>query len=400
MSERMHPDVSALKRRACDEIDRLRDMLVDVSLAIHANPELSFEEVQASRRLCDELAMLGFTVERGVGSLPTAFRAEAPGHGDGGVVAFLAEYDAIRHYGHSCGHNIVAAAALGAGAGIMPVMQDLPGAALVLGTPAEEGGGKNIMAREGIFDGIDAAMLIYPGMDNIAASRTLAVTGFKVEMFGKAAHAAARPELGINALDALLLGLNGVAALRQQIRSDARIHAIITDGGRLPMVIPDYTKAEVRVRANDTAYLEELTPRVVACFEGAARMTGAHFEHSWRPDSRRGRALRPNTPFAACFAANLRSLGREVRDTDEIAGAWSGDTGNVSHLVPIIQPQIAMTGRDVPPHSHEFAAASATPTAAVCIVDAAKAMAMSAIDVLSDPVLRAIIRRDFVRAAG
>ncbi|MFN8558451.1 MAG: M20 family metallopeptidase [Dehalococcoidia bacterium] len=374
--------------------------MIDLSLRIHAHPELSFQEVRACGWLSDWLAGEGFTVERGLGSLPTAFRGEARAAGGEGRVGFLAEYDAIPEYGHSCGHNVVAAAAVGAAAGVHAVLSEVGGAVVVLGTPAEEGGGgKNILAREGFFTGLDAIMLIYPGMDNIAMSRLLAVTGLRFEFFGKAAHAAARPELGVNALDALLLAFNGINALRQQLRSDARIHGIIRAGGTLPMVIPDYTCAEVRVRANDTAYLEELVPRVIACFQGAAEMTGARLAHEWNRQ-RIARPLLSNQPLAAAFAANLTSLGRTVRDTDHLGGAWSGDTGNVSYLVPAIQPQVAMTDRVTPPHSHEFTAASAGPAAHDCLIAAAKAMAMTALDVLATPSLREAIGQSFRRTTA
>jgi metal-dependent amidase/aminoacylase/carboxypeptidase family protein len=191
---------------------------------------------------------------------------------------------------------------VGAAAGVKSVLPDVGGTVVALGTPGEEGGGgKNVMMREGAFAGLDAMMLIYPGMDNIAHSRSLAVTGVRFEFFGKAAHAAARPELGINALDALLLAFGGINALRQQIRSDARIHGIIRDGGKLSMVIPDYTSADIRVRANDERYLLDLVPRVIACFEGAAAMTGARLQYQWNRE-RIARPLLSNEPLAHVFA--------------------------------------------------------------------------------------------------
>jgi len=409
--------VEELKARACAEVDRQRQALVDLSLKMHAGGtgggapdrkglgnrpgspiqevELAFQEVKASGWLCDFLEGNGFAVQRGVGSLPTAFRGEVRA-GDGPTVAFLSEYDGLPIYGQSCGHNVGAAAGVGAAVGLKAVIEDLGGTVLSLGTPGEEGGGgKIIMAREGAFAGIDAMLLIYPGMYNIADSRTLAVTGVHVEYFGKAAHAAANPELGINALDALIQAFNGVNALRQQLRSDVRIHGIIREGGVLPMVIPDHTSADIRVRANDDAMLDHVIPRITACIEAAAQMTGARVEYRW--NERRGKALLSNGPLAAAFAGNLQRLGRDVRPRDELTGAWSGDTGVASHVVPTIQPQIAMTGPDVPPHSHEFHEASASPAAAECIVDAAKAMAITGIDLLADPALLAAVKQDFTR---
>jgi metal-dependent amidase/aminoacylase/carboxypeptidase family protein len=234
-------------------------------------------------------------------------------------------------------------------------------------------------------------------MDNIAHSRTVGATRVQVAYFGKAAHAAARPELGINALDAMLLAFNGISALRQQLPSEVRVHGIITKGGTLPQVIPDHTTAVLTVRANDAATLERVIPRIDACLTGAALMTGARLERTWRDTP--GRALLSNFTIAKSFEQNLKDLGRTTRPRDELSGAWSGDTGNVSWFVPTIQPQIAMTGRDVPPHSHEFHAASIGPAAEACILDSAKAMAMTAIDLISDKELLAAARAEFAQAS-
>jgi amidohydrolase len=288
----------------------------------------------------------------------------------------------------------VAAAGVGAAIGLASVIDRTGGAVICLGTPGEEGGGgKNILHREGFFAGIDAMMLIYPGMDNIAHSRTLGVTRAQVAYFGKAAHAAARPELGINALDALLAAFNGIAALRQQLPSEVRVHGIITKGGTLPQVIPDHTTAVITVRANDHATLQSVIARVDACLRAGAEMTGARLEHTWREPP--GRAVLSNLGLAQAFERNLHQLGRRTRARDELSGAWSGDTGNVSWFVPTIQPQMAMTARDVPPHSHEFHAASIGPAAEACIRDSAKAMATTAIDLMTDADLLAAVRAEF-----
>jgi amidohydrolase len=274
------------------------------------------------------------------------------------------------------------------------VIDRIGGTVIALGTPGEEGGGgKNILHREGFFDGIDAMMLVYPGMDNIAHSRTVGATRAQVAYFGKAAHAAARPELGINALDALLLAFNGISALRQQLPSDVRVHSIITKGGTLPQVVPDHTTAVLTVRANTGATLRQVIPRIDACLAGAAAMTGARLERTWGDPP--GRELLSNAALANSFDLNLRELGRRTRPRDELSGAWSGDTGNVSWFVPTIQPQMAMTARDVPPHSHEFHDASVGPDAEACILDSAKAMAMTAIDLACDPELLRRVRGEF-----
>jgi amidohydrolase len=389
---------SEIKAVARGVIDAAAPVLFDISARMHAEVELAFEEAKAQAWQCAALRNAGFTVEEGLGSLKTAFRATVKSGKPGPKIAFLCEYDGLPVYGQSCGHNVVAAAGVGAAIGLAKVIDRIGGEAIALGTPGEEGGGgKNILHREGFFDGIDAMMLIYPGMDNIAHSRTVGATRVQVAYFGKAAHAAARPELGINALDAMLLAFNGISALRQQLPSEVRVHGIITKGGTLPQVIPDHTTAVLTVRANDAATLKRVIPRVDACLTGAALMTGARLERTWRDTP--GRALLSNFAIARSFERNLKDLGRTTRPRDELSGAWSGDTGNVSWFVPTIQPQMEMTGRDVPPHSHEFHAASIGPAAEACILDSAKAMAMTAIDLISDKDLLAAAKAEFAQAS-
>jgi amidohydrolase len=389
---------SEIKAAARGAIDATAAVLFDISARMHAEVELAFEEAKAQAWQCAALRNAGFTIEEGLGSLKTAFRATVKSGKPGPKIAFLCEYDGLPVYGQSCGHNVVAAAGVGAAIGLAKVIDRIGGEAIALGTPGEEGGGgKNILHREGFFDGIDAMMLIYPGMDNIAHSRTVGATRVQVAYFGKAAHAAARPELGINALDAMLLAFNGISALRQQLPSEVRVHGIITKGGTLPQVIPDHTTAVLTVRANDAATLERVIPRVDACLTGAALMTGARLERTWRDTP--GRALLSNFAIARSFERNLKDLGRTTRPRDELSGAWSGDTGNVSWFVPTIQPQMEMTGRDVPPHSHEFHAASIGPAAEACILDSAKAMAMTAIDLISDKDLLAAAKAEFAQAS-
>jgi len=377
-------DTAALKATAQRAIDAAAPALFDISNRMHAEVELAFEEVKAQAWQCAALARAGLAVEEGLGSLRTAFRATRRG-GAGPRIAFLCEYDGLPVYGQSCGHNVVAAAGVGAAIGLARVIDRI-------------GGGKNILHREGFFAGIDAMMLVYPGMDNIAHSRTVGATRVQVAYHGKAAHAAARPELGINALDALLAAFNGINALRQQLPSDVRVHGIITKGGTLPQVIPDHTTAVITVRANDAATLARVIPRVDACLVGAAEMTGARLERTW--PEKPGRELLSNAALAQSFERNLQALGRPTRPRDQLSGAWSGDTGNVSWFVPTIQPQMAMTGRDVPPHSHEFHAASIGPDAERCILDSAKAMAMTAIDLIVDPTLLDKVTAEFAAAGG
>ena len=392
-------DLAALKARASAAIDAAGPRLVEVSENLHANVELYFQEHKAQRWLCDLLKEFDFTVEEGLGSLPTAFRGRATSGRPGPRIAFLCEYDGLPVYGHSCGHNVGGPAGIGAAIGLKSVIAELGGEVVALGTPGEEGGsGKHVMHREGYFADIDAMMLIYPGRDNIAHSRALTATRVTFEYFGQAAHAAARPELGINALDAVTLAFNGIAFLRQQTPSDVRIHYMITKGGTLPNVIPDHTSAVLMIRANENATLDLMILRIDAILEGAAIMTGARLEKTWR-DGSRGNPLLSNDAMGGLFEQNLQALGRETRPRDELSGAWGGDTSNVSWFVPTIQPQIAMT--DFPPHSHEFHNASVGPDARAALTDAAKAMAMTAIDLLGEPGALDAVRQEFrARTAG
>ena len=390
-------DIAAIKQVAREAIDAASASLFDISAKMHAETELSFEEVKAQAWQCAALRAAGFAVEEGLGTLKTAFRATVASNKPGPLIAFLCEYDGLPVYGQSCGHNVVAAAGVGAAIGLAKVIGEIGGTVIALGTPGEEGGGgKNIMHREGFFEGIDAMMLVYPGFDNIAHSRSLCVTRVQVDYHGKAAHAAARPELGINALDALLQAINGISALRQQLPSDVRVHTIITKGGTLPQVVPDHTTAVLTVRANNPDTVNAVIPRIDACLQGAAQMTGARLERTWR--DKPGRELLSNFAMAESFDRNLKALGRTTRPRDELSGAWSGDTGNVSWFVPTIQPQMAMTARDVPPHSHEFHAASIGPAADACVLDSAKAMAMTAIDLVTDAALLQKVRVEFAAA--
>jgi amidohydrolase len=385
-------DRERLKAQAAAEIEAHRQELIDLSLRIHANPELGLQETMASAWLCEYLDKHGFQVERGICGLPTAFRAIA---GEGVPrIAFLAEYDALPGVGHACGHNIIGVSAVAAGLGARAVLDSTGGSVIVVGTPAEEMvGGKVIMARQGAFADLDAAMLSHPGSRDAVHARALACAYLEVEYVGKEAHAAARPEAGVNALDALILAYNAVGALRQHIRDSARIHGVITDGGKAANVVPDHSAASFMVRAEDDAYLEELKSKVLACFEAGAQASGAHLEYRWSENQ--FAAMRTNTPLAEAHKANLATLGRKTRDRPSRA-MGSTDMGNVSALVPAIHPTIAVAPPEVGIHSREFAARAASEDGHRGLLDAAKAMAMTAVDALTDPDLRRRMQEEFL----
>lgn len=383
-----------LKNRAVARVDQLRDELIRLSSTIHANPEVAFHEMAASQLLMGWLAGQGFSVESDVAGLQTAFKASFASQSPGPSVALLAEYDALPDLGHACGHNIIATASVGAAAAVSSVLDALGGTILVIGTPAEEyGGGKITMAKKGAFDGIDAAMMFHPSTRTCAYTYALANETMDVEFFGQAAHAAAFPDKGINALDAMIISFVGIGALRQQMRSDARVHGIITHGGEASNVIPAYTSGRFQVRAKDDAYLDVLLERVLDCFRAGATATGARFEY--RSLERRYSAMRNNDSMAQAFAANLLKLGVAAQDYDPSSGFGSTDMGNVSQVVPSIHPSVAIADEPVTLHSPEFACAAVSDRGHVGLVLAAKALAMTAVDLLADAELMAAVKKEF-----
>ena len=388
----MPGDIQQLKSRVAAEVEVLREELIDLSGRIHAHPETAFQEEQASAWLTGYLEGHGFRVLRGICDLPTAFQAEL---GEGAPrVALLAEYDALPGIGHGCGHNLIAASSVGAGVAARVVVEETGGTIVVIGTPAEEVyGGKVLMARRGAFDGLDAAMLCHPGSRNAAYARALACAELGVEYFGKEAHAAARPEAGVNALDALIIAFQGIAALRQHIPSSARIHGIITEGGKAPNVVPGHAAGSFLVRAEDEAYLEELKGRVIACFQAGAQATGARLEYRW--GEAQYAPMRTSDPLAEAYRSNLATVGREVTEDRPRRSMGSTDMGNVSALVPAIHPTIAIAPREVSAHSPEFARCAASEEGQRGLLDAAKALAMTAVDVLADAELRRRMREAF-----
>jgi amidohydrolase len=382
-----------LKKRAVDEIEAHRDQLIELSLRIHANPETAFREAKAAGWLRDYLEAEGFAVERGICQIDTAFRAS---YGSGRPrVAFLAEYDALAGIGHGCGHNIIAMASLGAAIATKAIVSETGGTALAIGTPAEEAaGGKVLMANRGAFDDLDVAMLVHPANRDVAVTYALACLELDVQYFGRAAHAAARPEAGINALDALVIAYNSVSALRQHIRDSARIHGIITDGGQAVNVVPERAAGVFLLRAEDDDYMEELKEKVLACFRAGAEATGARLEYRWGEEARY-RAMRSNRALAEAYRRNMEALGRQVEERDSGRSMGSTDMGNVSALVPAIHPTVAIAPPDVPIHTPEFCDVSASEAGHLGLLDAAKAMAMTAVDVLLDADLRRRIEEEF-----
>lgn len=387
--------IESLKKRVTDNVDGLRDDLIQMGRTIFENPEVAFEEHLVCRLLADWLADNGFAVETGVANLRTAFKATSRQVSAGRTVAFLAEYDALPQLGHACGHNIIATASVGAAIAVGSLMDSLPGVVLAIGTPAEEyGGGKITMVRHGVFEGVDAAMMVHPSTRTCVHMSALASETLDVEFFGQAAHAASYPEKGLNALDALVLSYANISALRQQVRSDARIHGIITNGGEASNIIPAYASGRFQVRAQDDAYLDQLLERVLDCFRAGALATGTRLEY--KSPERRYSAMRNNETLASAFAANLRQLGIVVEDRPPAGAFGSTDMGNVSQVVPSIHPSIAIADKGIALHSSEFATAANSERGYQAIIVAAKALAMTAVDMLADGALAAKVKKEFV----
>ena len=391
-------DVEAAKRAACAAIDAVADELVAISHDIHARPELGYEERYASGRLAAALADHGIAVEHPAFGIETSFAGRI-GDGDGPLVAVCCEYDALPGIGHGCGHNVIAASGAGAAIGLAAVAGDCGGRALVLGTPAEElnGGGKIRLLRAGAFDGVDVAMMAHPEMGDVERVPYLAADTVEVVFHGRAAHASSSPHKGLNALDAVVAAYNGIAMLRQHTQPDEKVHGIITDGGQAENTIPARAAARWKVRARTRDRLERLKARVTACFDGAAAQTGCTYEATWEG----GYAdVRANRALAAAYRRNGESLGRTFVDPDlvPIHVAGSTDMGDVSHVVPSIHPALRACPPGTPGHSVEMTAAAVSGLADRAVVDGAKMLAMTAIDVWLRPELLDEVRREFSSA--
>jgi len=373
-------------------LDALRDELVALSHRIHAAPELAFEEERASGWLADWLADAGFDVRRGVCELPTALvatRGSGPLH-----VAFCAEYDALPGIGHACGHNVIAAVAAGAGAAAARVADDVGLTVTVVGTPAEEtGGGKLALLERGAFAGVHATMMAHPAPVDVLALPFAALWEFDVHYRGKASHASAFPERGVNAADALTVAQTAIGLLRQHVGPTDRIHGIVTRGGEAPNVVPAHTTARYNIRSSTLAELDPLRTRVLRCFEAGALASGARMEvvETSPPYAE----MRHDADLGALYRANAERLGRRFIEPG-IGALGSTDMGNVSQVLPAIHPMIGIESLPVVNHQPEFAAHCAGAAADRALLDAALALAWTAIDAACEPTLGARLRASAV----
>ena len=386
-------ELSDVKAQARNEIKRHQAELRILSHQLHSHPETAMNEHQAAGWLTELLASRGFAVERGICDLPTAFRAV---YGTGKpVIAFIAEYDALPGLGHACGHNLIATAAVAAALGAKEAADKYGASIQVIGTPAEEmHGGKIIMTGRGAFKDVDAAMMLHPAVHNSATVTALACIALDVEFFGKEAHAAAHPELGINALEAMILSFNAINTLRQQMRSDARVHGVITDGGKAANIVPAHSAGRFLVRAENLVYIEDLREKVLACFKSAALATGARLEYKWDEEEFYA-PMRNNYTLARLYTENMERLGVQVPLTEPGQSFGSTDMGNVSQIVPSIHTSVSIAPPGISEHTPEFTTYAAGEQGLTQTMHAACGLAMTAIDMMASPDTMAAVKQEF-----
>jgi amidohydrolase len=386
---------SDLKAEACSAVDALRGQLFAIANEIHANPEICFNEFKASQLIASTLTRHGVKTDIPAFGLETAFVAEF-GRLDSPCVGLIAEYDALPGLGHACGHNIIGTAALGATLALANLGDRLPGRVRLLGTPAEEGGGgKELMARRGAFEGLACAMMVHPSTDNLPTYPLIARAAVRVVYRGKASHASAEPEAGVNALDGLVIAYQAISTWRQHMPPGHRMHGIITDGGRAVNIIPDFAAGNFAIRAPTRAGLEMLRKRIEDCFRAGALASGAEVAIEW--DDIEYLDLITSWPLAKSYQRNAEQLGRTFASIADVPAsrAASTDMGNVSHLVPSIHPMIAAVPPNVAFHTHEFAAAAGSDMGRKAVIDGAKALAMTALDFMIDPNLQESVKAEF-----
>jgi len=376
-------DLAAAKARMVDEVDRRADLLLDTSHRIHEHPELGYEEVFAHDLLTTVLTDEGLAVEPHAYGLDTAFAARAGTRGP--TIAVCCEYDALPGMGHACGHNIIAAAGLGAGLAAAALADQLGGRVVVLGTPAEEGGGGKVqMIDRGAFADVDAAIMVHPAGGDLTAMNVIAIQQIIVTYHGQAAHAAAFPYKGRNALDAAVLGYMNIAALRQHIRPEERLHGIFTEAGDKPNIVPSRATTHWYVRAGTRRRLEPLKERVFACLQAGADAAGCTMEFEWQEPVYAD--MRDNAAIVDLYAVNAGQLGRPPsRPDNNFSVVGSTDMGNVSYEVPSIHPMIKVSPAHVSIHTPEFAGYARGPDGDAAVLDGAKSLAMTIADLWLRP---------------
>jgi len=388
--------VKATKGAVDRHVDRTAEDIVDVSHRIHAMPELAWQEVRSSVLLCDELERAGLDVERSAWGLETAFVATI-GSGDLRL-ALCAEYDALPGMGHACGHNIIAASAVGSAAALAPLVDELGITLQVIGTPAEEGkGGKIELLSRGAFDGLHGALMIHPGPADAAECVTSAVSHLTIAYDGRAAHSAGFPELGVNAADAFVIAQASIGLLRQHLPQGVMVHGIVNRGGEAPNAVPARTEGSWYVRSRTLQDLAENEPRVLRCFEAGAIATGSTLSVGY--DSPPYAEFHNSEVLLAAYRNNMIAAPAGPAGGPGMARS-STDMGNVSAVIPSIHPYIGIGSGPVVNHQPEFAAHAVTSQADAALLGACKALGRTVIEVASDPNARVALKREAERLAS
>lgn len=383
-----------VKESIHEAVYSLRDELQALSDYIYENPELGFEEVKSSQAHVDILKKHGFDVEYPYIGFDTAFRATYKGKKEGPTIAFLSEYDALPGIGHGCGHNMLGSTDTGAGIALSKLVDEVGGTVVVLGTPAEETSGVKVnMADAGTFDDIDVAFCTHPSDGWYASGTSMAMEAIEFRFYGKTAHAAAAPYEGLNALDAVINMFNNVSTLRQQMRPEARVHGVIKEGGLAANVIPDYTRAEFYVRAMDMPYLNELKAKVIRCAEAGALAAGCRMEYGHYENGYNN--MITNDILSKKFNENAKKLGVDIND-DERESMGSMDMGNVSQVVPAINPFYEITdGKKMSGHTVEFRDCTKTEAGYEAMMTMIESLVATSIDVLTDEELLKQVKAEF-----
>ena len=376
-------------------IEPLKKELRDLALEIHANPELGSQEIKACKLQAELLEKYGFEVEVGYLGIETAYKACYKSKKEGPKIAMLAEYDALPKIGHACGHNLIAMVSVGSGIAMREYADEYGGEIYVFGTPAEESKGAKVeMSNKGAFDDMDVAMMAHPAYMNTDSVKLMAIKSYSFEFFGRGAHAAASPEEGLNALDAMISFFNMVNSLRQQTKPDARIHGIILDGGTAPNIIPDYTKASFAIRANEESYLIELCDKVFECAKGAALGTGTTVEIKKAEEHFKN--VKHNSKLSELNVSKLEQIGLPVMRLGDIIFPGSSDIGDVSYRCPAIQGGYDVTGgKPIVVHTPEFAECTKSDYAIENSFNIIKGFVLTAIDLMTKPELLNEIKNEF-----
>ena len=382
-----------MKELILKELENIKPRLWEISDYIYNNPEVGNKEFKAVKKLTDFLEENNFTVDLGILNKATAFKATYRSNKEGPNIAYLCEYDALPQIGHGCGHNMIGTMSLGAAVALSKVLDLIGGEITVLGTPAEECDGAKVeMTEKGVFDDIDAAMILHPAEATYESGKSLAMDAIQFDFKGKASHAAAAPEAGINALDAVILTFNGIDALRQHIPSDTRVHGIIKEGGIAANIVPDRAIAQFYIRASTREVLNKVVEKVKSVAKGASLMTGAALEISNYEISYDN--MKTNAALSNAFNNNLKYVGVE-KIFPAKASYGSIDMGNVSNVVPAIHPYIGIGCFDAVAHSKEFADATVTNVAHEALIQGAEALALTGYEVIKDEELLVSIKEEF-----